>query len=57
MYENSLLNLITLNQPRGMPAKMAANEIRTHAPTNQRHTRAYTAKQFEGAGRICPNDL
>jgi len=31
-------NLISLNQPLGMSAKVAANEIRTHARTNQRRT-------------------
>jgi len=29
-----------LNQPRGMSAKTAANGIRNHDPTNQRHTLA-----------------
>jgi len=28
----------SLNQSRGMPAKMVANGIRTHTRANQRHT-------------------
>jgi len=40
IFENERWNVISLNQPQGMSAKMAVNEIRTHACTNQRHTLA-----------------
>jgi len=34
-FENRRRDVISLNQPPGMLAKMAANGIRTHARTNQ----------------------
>jgi len=37
-FENRRRDVISLNQPSGMSAKMAANGIWTHARTNQRHT-------------------
>jgi len=35
-FENRRRDVISLNQSRGMSAKMTANGIRTHARTNQR---------------------
>jgi len=37
-FENRRRDVISLNQPGNMSAKMAANGIRTHARTNQRQT-------------------
>jgi len=39
-FENRRRDVISLNQPRGMSAKMAANGIPTHARTNESHTLA-----------------
>jgi len=33
-FENRRWNVISLNQPQGISAKMTANRIRTHARTN-----------------------
>jgi len=40
VFENRRRNIIILNRPRGMSAKLAANKIPTHACTYQRHTLA-----------------
>jgi len=37
IFENRRRDVISLNQPWSMLAKMAANGIQTHARTNQRH--------------------
>jgi len=50
--ENRRQDVISLNQPRGMSAKMAANEIRTHACTNQRRTLASRLRQSFNAFRF-----
>jgi len=39
-FENGRLDVISLNQPRGMPAIMTTNGIQTHACTNWKHTLA-----------------
>jgi len=38
--ENRRQDVISLNKPRGVSAKMAANGIRTYARTNQRYNLA-----------------
>jgi len=49
-FENRRRDVISLNQPQGMSAKMAANGIQTHAHTNQRHTLASRLQQSLNAG-------
>jgi len=46
-FENKRRNIISLNQPLVMLAKMAANGIRTHARTNQRRTLTSRSRQFK----------
>jgi len=46
-------DVISLNQPRGMLAKMPANGIQIHARTNQRHyALASRSRQSLNAGRL-----
>jgi len=53
-FENRRRDVISFNQLRGMPAKMAANGIRTHVRTNQRRTLASRSRQliFDTATRV-----
>jgi len=44
--ENRRRDVISLNQPRNMSAKISANGIRTHARTNQKRTLASRSRQF-----------
>jgi len=38
MYENRKQDIINVNQPWGMSAKMAANKIQTHAPPTRKYS-------------------
>jgi len=47
LIENRRRDVTSLNQSRGMSAKMAANRIRTHARTNQRCTLASCYREWK----------
>jgi len=52
LFKNRRRDIISLNQPQDMSAKMAVNGIRTHARTNQRRTLASRSRQSLNAGRL-----